>query len=119
MNSRACSLAEATRKVAASRSANTRSALDAMIDAIDLGLFLSELQLWKASCDCELMSVMCMRAQRIYRRARARCGGQLPIDRGRGPWPGRLASDRDRLVGMQCSRVGLGPMHAGAGCSYT
>jgi len=83
---RACSLAEAMRKVAASRSANTRSALDAMIDAIgDLGLFLSELQLWKARCECD--AKLCMRAQRIYRRTGARWGVQLPTDRG--PWPGQ------------------------------
>jgi len=83
---RACSLAEATRKVAASRSANTRTALDAMIDAIgDLGLFLSELQLWKARCECD--AKLCMRAQRIYRRTGARWGVQLPTDRG--PWPGQ------------------------------
>jgi len=96
---RACSLAEAMRKVAASRSANTRSALDAMIDAIgDLGLFLSELQLWKARCECD--AKLCMRAQRIYRRTGV--SSCRPIV-ARGP-----ASD-EIVVGMQPCRFGPRP----------
>jgi len=71
-----------------------------MIDAIgDLGLFLSELQLWKARCECD--AKLCMRAQRIYRRTGARWGVQLPTDRG-------PASD-EIVVGMQPCRFGPRP----------
>lgn len=61
MNSRACSLAEATRKVAASRSANTTRPLD---DAM--------LLLWSGELCESANEAVCMRAQRIYRRTGVR-----------------------------------------------
>ena len=77
--------------MAASRSSNTRSALDAMIDAIDLGLFLSKPQLWKARCDCELMSVRCACEPSVFiggleRGAVANCRSIEVEARGLGAW---------------------------------